>query len=160
MASDDIKYKVTLTSDDSETEKEGKKAAKSFRKGVGNNGYIKLKADIDYNYPKQTKSKSGIKTGVDYSGLQKAQDKLISDWKKLSKEGFYSDDDKLFNLLKSWRDYQKAVDRQYRDKNGNLDYNKEKQDERVSTIRATIGKQIERYLTDMFGSKIPLGKRK
>ena len=140
--------------DEKKAEQEGKKITKGVKKSIGGNGYIKLKADIDYNYPKQTTAKSGLTRGVNYSKLQKAQDELISNWNKLSKKGFYSDEEKVFEVLKSYRTYMGAVKHQY---GGNV--RKEEEDERLSAIRSTIGTQIFKYFTRVMGN-VPLGSGK
>lgn len=79
--------------------------------------------------------------------MQKAQDELISNWKKLSKKGFFSQDEDIINVLRSFRNYQSSVKSQYKGK-----FYEEDNDKQVVAIRKTIGTQIFRYLTRVMGN--------
>ena len=80
----DLKIVVGSKVDEGSAEQTGKDIVKTVKKGIGNNGYIKLPVEITkFKYPKRDeKALSGPRT-IDYSGLQKAQDELLSSWKKL-----------------------------------------------------------------------------
>lgn len=157
MANDDLIYKIGAEADLPSAETAGEKLGKGVQKGVAKatgskNGYVKLTAEItDFKYPKQTKQKNGLTMGIDYSELQKAQDELISKWNKLSKKGFFSDDEKVLDMLKSYRNYQQTVKRQY---GGNT--RQEDKDLQLGKIKRTIGTQIYRYFTRVMGN-VPTG---
>ena len=155
MAEDraDLEIVVGSKVDEGSAEQTGKDIVKTVKKGIGNNGYIKLPVEITkFKYPKRDeKAISGPRT-IDYSGLQKAQDELLSSWKKLSKKGFSSDDDTVFNSLKSYREYEKAVKRQYP---GTEDL----KDPQVMKIRSTIGNQLTKYFTRLAPAHFGNGKQ-
>lgn len=155
MADTDIKYKVGVEADESSAIQTGKDIMKNVEKGIGNNGYIKLPVEITkFKYPKQTQSKDGISRGVDYSELQKAQNKLISNWNKLSKEGFSSRDEDILAVLKSFREYQKAVKNQY----GNT--TNDTKDETVMAIRRTIGDSLKKHFIRLAPATLANGHRR
>ena len=160
MANDDIKYKVGMEPDLPSAEATGEKLGESVQKGIAKktgskNGYIKLTAEITgYKYPKQRRRPDGIVEGYDYSELQKAQDKLISSWKKLSKKGFLSMEDDVVDAVKNYRAYQRAANNQYYTRP-----NMRKLDIQLITIEESIGKQIENYFDHVLGS-VDIGLRK
>ena len=146
-----VVYELEPEINEEKVEKEMSKLDKIAEKHVKKiaNGYIKLADEVaNYKYPKQTVSKSGITHGVDYSKLQKAQDDLISNWKKLSKQGFSSRDEDVLEVLKSFRNYQNTAKSHYSDR----PYSEENEDRQLSKIRATIGKQINKYFTRVMGN--------
>lgn len=150
----DMKIVVGSEADVKTSEQTGKNIKKAIEKGIGNNGYIKLKPEIaKFKYPKQTTTKSGLPRGRDYTQLQKAQDELISNWNKLSKKGFSSHDEDLVKLLKSFRDYQRAVKHQY----GNT--TKDADDKQVMAIRREIGNQIHKYFSRLLPVTTDSGKK-
>ena len=155
MAEDraDLKIVVGSEVDEASAEQTGKDIVKTVKKGIGNNGYIKLPVEITkFKYPKRDeKALSGPRT-IDYSGLQKAQDELLSSWKKLSKKGFSSDDESVFNSLKAYREYEKAVKKQY---SGTDDL----KDPQVMKIRSTIGNQLTKYFTRLAPANFGDGKQ-
>lgn len=146
-----VVYELEPEINEEKVEKEMSKVDKIAKKHIKEiaNGYIKLADEVaNYKYPKQTVSKSGITHGVDYSKLQKAQDDLISNWKKLSKQGFSSRDEDVLNVLRSFRQYQNTAKSHYSDK----PYGAENEDYQLSKIRTTIGKQITKYFTRVMGN--------
>lgn len=149
----DLKIVVGSEVDEASAEQTGKDIVKTVKKGIGNNGYIKLPVEITkFKYPKRDeKALSGPRT-IDYSGLQKAQDELLSSWKKLSKKGFSSDDESVFNSLKAYREYEKAVKKQY---SGTDDL----KDPQVMKIRSTIGNQLTKYFTRLAPANFGDGKQ-
>lgn len=149
----DLKIVVGSKVDEGSAEQTGKDIVKTVKKGIGNNGYIKLPVEITkFKYPKRDeKALSGPRT-IDYSGLQKAQDELLSSWKKLSKKGFSSDDESVFNSLKAYREYEKAVKKQY---SGTDDL----KDPQVMKIRSTIGNQLTKYFTRLAPANFGDGKQ-
>lgn len=153
--------KIVPKTDKKDSQKVGKEIAQGVMEGIGNNGYIKLKLNKkDLQYPAQTKTKSGLTKGYDYSELQKAQDKLVSSWKKLSKQGFSSSDEDVLEVLKDYRKYQGAVSSHYKKLNyGNNALNAEMSDKRVSEIREVIGSQLHKYFTRVLGN-VPIGEGK
>lgn len=153
MANDELKYVVSTEADVRSATKTGEDLAKHIAKGIGNDGYVKLGAEITkYKYPKKDAKAISGPHSIDYSGLQKAQDKLISDWKKLSDKGFSSHDEKIISALRSYREYQGAVKRHY----GNtINDTKDKQ---VTRIRETIGDSLNKYFTRLL--PLQVGKSK
>ena len=116
-------------------------------------GYVKLSADIsNFKYPKQTVRKDGSTKGTDYSNLQKAQDALISQWNKLSKQGFSSHDDDLVEAMRLFKKYQSAVKSQYK----GTDDTKDKQ---VMSIRREIGNALEKHFTRLAPATLGNGKK-
>ena len=145
-----VVYELEPEINEEKVEKEMSKFDKIAKKHMKEfaNGYIKLADEVaKYKYPKQTVGKDGITRGVDYSKLQKAQDELISNWNKLSKQGFSSRDDDVINILKSFRAYQNTAKSHYKG-----DSYKESSDKQLSQIRSTIGKQINMYFTRVLGN--------
>lgn len=146
-----VVYELEPEINEEKVEKEMSKVDKIAKKHIKEiaNGYIKLADEVaNYKYPKQTVSKSGITRGTDYSKLQKAQDDLISNWKKLSKQGFSSRDEDVLNVLRSFRQYQNTAKSHYSDK----PYDAENEDRQLSKIRTVIGKQINKYFTRVMGN--------
>ena len=141
--------------DSSSAEATGAALVNGVQKGVakklGNkNGYIELTAEIkDYKYSKKAIKEAKLPHYGDaqkeYKNLQKAQDKLISSWNKLSKEGFSSREEDVLDVLKAFREYQTQAKRQY----SKTEY--EVADKQLGRIRATIGTQINNYLTKLLG---------
>lgn len=149
----DMKVVVGAVADDASPEQAGKDIYKGVMKGIGNKGYIKLPVEVTkFKYPKRDEKALSGPRSVDYSNLQKAQDKLLSDWKKLSKSGFSSRDEDVFNVLKSFRDYQRAVKYQYNGKQN-------PKDEQVTKIRSLIGDQLNKYLTRLAPARLDNGKQ-
>ena len=146
-----VVYELEPEINEEKVEKEMSKVDKIAKKHIKEiaNGYIKLADEVaNYKYPKQTVSKSGITRGTDYSKLQKAQDDLISNWKKLSKQGFSSRDEDVLDVLRSFRQYQNTAKSHYSDR----PYGAENEDHQLSRIRTTIGKQITKYFTRVMGN--------
>lgn len=156
MAEDRYNIIVGTELDEKSAEQTGKYATERIKKGMGNNGYVKLGVEItDYKYPKQTKTKGGI----NYSKLQKAQDELISNWNKLSKKGFSSDDEKLLDVLRSYRNYSQQVKSQY--KNNETARNTDDQVKRIQdTIGVTLHNYFERLVKNEKGRSISLNTNK
>ena len=151
----DMRIGLGVTVHKTEIDKAARDISEGIIKGIGNNGYVKLGAEIiDYKYPKQTMTKSGIRQGTDYSKLQKAQDKLISKWNKLSDKGFSSHDKEIVGVLKSFRDYQLAVKDHYKGTK-----HKDTDDPQVMAIRREIGGQLHKYFTRLLSVNLEGGKK-
>ena len=149
----DIQLVVGAVSDEVSAEQTGKDIVKGVMKGIGNKGYIKLPVEITkFKYPKRDEKAISGPRSIDYSKLQKAQDELISNWKKLSKKGFSSRDEDIFNTLKSYRNYQQAVKNQY-------DGNNDLKDKQVMQIRSIIGSQLTKYFTRLAPTRLNNGKK-
>ena len=150
-----VQIEITPYIDEKKVDKEIQEKIDKKLKDYSKNGYIKLPVEVEnFKYKKQTTTKSGLTRGVDYSKLQKAQDELISNWNKLSKQGFSSREEDVLNVLKSFRNYQRTARDQYKDSRTG-----ENDDMQVLKIRNTIGKQISNYFTRVMGN-VPIGDDK
>ena len=163
--SNNADIRIGVSVDEKDIAAAAKDISNGVIKGVGNNGYIKLGAEItDYKYPKQRKTKSGLLQGHDYSQLQKAQDKLISDWNKLSKKGFSSRDEDLITVLKSFRDYQNEVTRHYgtnprKDPRQKKPEDLTRPEKQAVNVITHIGNSLEKYFGRLFNEDPSTGTK-
>lgn len=141
----EVTMKTNVVIDEKQVEQQVDKVDKVM-KNRAKNGYIKLPVDIDYKYPKQKITKSGLVQGPDYSKLQKAQDELIASWNKLSKQGFSSPDEDILNVLKAFRHYQNTAKKQYEGKPS-----AEAADKTLSKLRHFFNIQITRQFSRLLG---------
>ena len=149
----DVQVNITPVIDEKQVNQELDKLDKITKKHL-KDGYIKLPVEITgFKYPKQKVSKSGWTQGEDYSKLQKAQDELISSWKKLSKQGFSSPDTDIMNVMKAYKAFQEAVSHQY------AGTTKDTRDENVMRIRQVIGDSLKKYFTRLAPATLDNGKK-
>jgi len=151
-----VKYK--LKNLDNEL-KIGIKNIDKFRntKRIKNDGYAKLSSTITKaKYPERTKGADGILRGADYSKLQKAQDKLIDSWNKLSDKGFYSHTEDIVETLKAYRDYKREVDTFFKTNKGK----DESKDSTVAAIRREIGNSLHKYFSRLINVPDENGRKR
>lgn len=143
----DVKISMGVEINERQVEQEAKKASEVFKKNF-DTGYVKLPTEITrHKYPKKTTTtKSGLTQGVDYSKLQKAQDELVSSWKKLSKQGFSSPDEDILNVLKAVRHYQNTAKKQYEGKPS-----AEAADKTLSELRRFFNTHLTRQFSRLLG---------